>query len=762
MNIQNQPSITFSKPTLRSKLKRRVKQTYQYDTRFWLVSLLGLWATDLFFLALTGWGLPTGHGRMTDLLLFMGGGTILIAAAANLAAVLLALTGLPAPRLYISSLLASAAAVLITFRTAEVRWDISITVAVFSAITGMLAGFTLGILARRYSSLRRKTGLALLSAVLCAALVYVPLQYTSHASQPTSADLDGALAAEAVPALHADDPSLAGSYSYSYFTYGSGTDQHRAAYGKDILLKSESVDASSMIKSWSGKKKSFWGFDASALPVNGRVWMPEGNGPFSLVLMVHGNHLMEDYSDEGYAYLGELLASRGFIAVSVDENFLNFSPWSGIPSNDMKVRAWMLLKHLQQIDLFAADESSPLFGKVDFNNIGLIGHSRGGQAVAMAADPLRWFTRGKGLSNLDEFHIRSVIAIAPTDKQVDNNSARLSNMNYLSIQGSQDGDVNDFYGDRQYNRVAFDSGSEAFKSTIYIEGANHSQFNTSWGHYDVSMPAGILLSRSNIMDASEQRQIAKVYVSAFLEATLHQQTAYRELFRDYRTGLSWLPDTSYYNQYGDAHFSTIADFNEDFSKTTIARGGSAKAVNADWMEETAKDREDNNKGNRGVVITWKPDTERDGEAAYMLKLPTSESSSWSSLHHGLQKGLMFSMSNMNYTLMEEYAETVSVPEISVELQSSDGSTSELPLSDFMPVLPLPASTFTVNEWLEDKFEGGKYKNETEAVFQTYRLDFAAFEQHNPEFHASLLSGITFHLGGGPGKIMFTEIGLYQE
>ena len=51
--------------------------------------------------------------------------------------------------------------------------------------------------------------------------------------------------------------------------------------------------------------------------------MPEGEGPFPLTLIVHGNHNMIDYSDDGYGYLGSLLASRRIIAVSVDENFLN-------------------------------------------------------------------------------------------------------------------------------------------------------------------------------------------------------------------------------------------------------------------------------------------------------------------------------------------------------------------------------------------------------------------------------------------------------
>src|SRR6202044_1603663 len=101
-------------------------------------------------------------------------------------------------------------------------------------------------------------------------------------------------------------------------------------------------------------RTAYWGFDAAHMPLNGRVWMPEGQGPFPLVLVVHGNHVMEDYSDPGYAYLGELLASQGFIVVSVDENFVNLSladyadPFSLRMGDENKVRAWLLLKHLAQ------------------------------------------------------------------------------------------------------------------------------------------------------------------------------------------------------------------------------------------------------------------------------------------------------------------------------------------------------------------------------------------------------------------------------
>ena len=68
---------------------------------------------------------------------------------------------------------------------------------------------------------------------------------------------------------------------------------------------------------------------------------PDGAGPWPLALIVHGNHNYREFSDPGYAYLGDLLASRGFIMVSVDENFIN-----GL-SAENDGRAWLLLKHLE-------------------------------------------------------------------------------------------------------------------------------------------------------------------------------------------------------------------------------------------------------------------------------------------------------------------------------------------------------------------------------------------------------------------------------
>lgn len=145
-----------------------------------------------------------------------------------------------------------------------------------------------------------------------------------------------------------EDPSLNGTYTVKTTSYGSGKDR-RDIFGKDAEIITEPVNAKPFVNKLSGRfnkiRKRFWGFNRTKFPVNGRVWYPEGEGKFPLVLIVHGNHSMREYSDPGYAYLGEFLASRGFIVVSVDENFLN-GDWTQNYRTESDGRGWMMLQHL--------------------------------------------------------------------------------------------------------------------------------------------------------------------------------------------------------------------------------------------------------------------------------------------------------------------------------------------------------------------------------------------------------------------------------
>ena len=190
------------------------------------------------------------------------------------------------------------------------------------------------------------------------------------------------------PKLAATNPSENGPYRVKTLFYGAGTDVRRPEYGSRVAIRTRTVDASDFFKDFKGWKrwarKKYWGFDVDKLPLNARVWYPEGRGPFPLALIVHGNHDMAEFSDPGYGYLGELLASRGFILASVDENFLN----SGLfhdPPKQQAVRGWLLLEHLRLWREWNEAAGNPFHGKVNLARIALMGHSRGGEAAATAA-----------------------------------------------------------------------------------------------------------------------------------------------------------------------------------------------------------------------------------------------------------------------------------------------------------------------------------------------------------------------------------------
>ncbi|WP_039838956.1 chlorophyllase/cutinase-like alpha/beta fold protein, partial [Paenibacillus sonchi] len=357
------------------ELARRILDTYRYDTQLWRTALAGPWLICFLVFAAAVLGIPTGLGTAADVMLATCAATLVLACAGNILAVLLALSGLRIPRLYAGSLLSASGAVLLVFYYADLELEAAAAVAGIAALLGGLGGLAIGLLRRR----RFTMGLLLAAVVLAS-----PLALSTRGNGDTSPE---ASVSNGGPApIDAENPGEPGNYTYRSFTYGSGQDLHRSEYGDEAELTTATVDASAYITSWPKLRTLFWGFDHSSLPVNARVWMPDGEGPYPLVLMVHGNHMMEDYSEGGYAYLGEQLASRGFIAVSLDENFLNYSAWSGIPDNDFKVRTWMILKHLQQIGIFAEQSGNPFYQKVDYSRTALLGHSRGGQAVAMAAD----------------------------------------------------------------------------------------------------------------------------------------------------------------------------------------------------------------------------------------------------------------------------------------------------------------------------------------------------------------------------------------
>lgn len=426
--------------------------------------------------------------------------------------------------------------------------------------------------------------------------------------------------------LAAPDPSKPGTYAVGRFYYGSGTDKRRAEYRDSVTLRTGVVNGSPFIRGADPKllKKrwAYWGFDAKRMPVNGRVWYPVGDGPFPLVLIVHGNHDMTQYSDPGYAYLGELLASRGYILASVDENFLN-----GNLRTENDARGWMLLQHLVAWRRFNADSASPVRGKVDLTRIALMGHSRGGEAIAVAAafNRLARYPDDARVTFNFGFDIRTLVAIAPVDGQYRpaDQGTPLTDLNYLVLHGAHDSDVSTFMGQRQFQRVQFTRNGPWRKSAIYIYRANHGQFNTVWGSSDVGKELGLLLQKRNLLSGEDQRQVGKVFISSFLDLTLRNVTAYEPLFRDARQGGAWLPRTIYLTRYEAPGTQRLAAFEEDVDVETGSLPGVriSGAGLAAWRELglTMRSRGNGPYENHVVRVGWTKPAPKAAPARYELR-----------------------------------------------------------------------------------------------------------------------------------------------
>lgn len=573
--------------------------------------------------------------------------------------------------------------------------------------------------------------------------------------------------------ITASDPGQRGPLAVRSLYYGSGTDKRRAEYRDSVAIRTATVDGSKLAgppDPQQGKlRKNYWGFDFTKLPVNGRVWYPDGPGPYPLVLIVHGNHNMKEYSDPGYRYLGELLASRGFILASVDENFLN-----GFMRNENDARGWMLLKHLQAWRRFNDSTGSPLQGRVDLSRIALMGHSRGGEAVAVAGAFNR-LTRYPDDATVEfdfNFDIKSLVAIAPVDGQYrpSEKPTPLTNYNYLLLHGSHDGDVSTFSGLAQYERLRFTGGGEWFKSAIYMYRANHGQWNTVWGNLDGGPRSARVLDVRGLVSPEEQRRFAEVTITAFLEATLRGRREYLPLFRDHRTAGGWLPRTMYITRFQDATFRTAADYEEDVDVTT----GSVRGVtlNGDslgtWKEAVIPFRwRGSNQAHAAVTLGWNrriagDDTTRRGlPAAYAMSLGDSLRSAW---HIDGASTLVFSLAPTDAkpgprqpprdttkkgdSTQKARPKAAAKPpakavpdttpiDLSVEAIDADGRRARVALSTYgVPRRPLESYVF--RRAGRDK---KSFATTYELVLQTYAVPLADFARVTPGFDPSRLVAV---------------------
>lgn len=611
--------------------------------------------------------------------------------------------------------------------------------------------------------------------------------------QPLRLARDDSATVLAHQSIEAPDPSRPGPLGVRTLYYGSGRDRRRAVYRDSVTLRTTPVDGGKLAKAptpaLDRERRRFWGFGFDSMPVNGRVWYPDGAGPYPLVLVVHGNHNMKDFSDPGYEYLGRHLASKGYVVASVDENFLN-----GNIRGENDARGWMLLKHVEAWRRFNDSAGSPLYHKVDLENIALMGHSRGGEAVAVAGafNRLARYPDDATIRFDFGFGIKALVAIAPIDGQYEpaERPTPLENVNYLVIHGSHDGDVSAFSGLRQYERIRFTDGGAWFKSAIWMYRANHGQWNTVWGSHDAGPQSARYLDLRGLIAPEEQRKFALVVVTAFLEATLRGRREYLPLFRDYRTAGGWLPKTLYASRFEESGFHALARFDGDVDVTT----GSAPGVGiegdslATWREAQLPLRWKNAKAGVGAAwIGWNnriagdDTTLRGRPASYRISVPDSLRTAW---NIGSGTALVLSLMPTDQTPgprrpaqdttaarrdslkkaqakpkpkppRSPAADTIPV-DLTIEATDAAGLTARVPLSRY-GVVRKPQDVTVLRRKGSDKASFGSLG---ELVLQTYVIPLADFTGAAPGFDPGRLAAVRLLFDRTvAGTVVLTDVGL---
>ncbi|MGI2297871.1 MFS transporter [Paenibacillus sp. GXUN7292] len=549
------------------------------------------------------------------------------------------------------------------------------------------------------------------------------------------------------------NPALQGTYEINSLTYGSANN-YRKEFIQSTSLVTKSVDGSAFVDNWSTLRKKTFGFGSDQMPLNGQVWYPDGEGPFPLIITVHGNHIATDYSDKGYDYLGKLLASRGYIFVSIDENFLNSSPFDDLLflqslKNENSARGWLMLEHMKVWKAWNETKDNPFNGKVDMSRIALIGHSRGGEAITAAAafNQMTAYPEDGNVKFDYHFSIRSIISIAGTDGQYKpaGQSTSLKDLNYLALHGSHDMDVISFSALNQYNRIGFTEGSDYFKASVYLYGMNHGQFNTIWGKNDSIGLSNKLYNTKQLITQEEQMEAAKVLISSFLDATLKDNNDYRSVFQDIGYARDWLPNTMYISNYMDSQTTLISNFEEDIDPgTTTLSGGRLIGENLKlWKEEKVAMKYGPDMYS-AVKLGWTHMTDTD-TPSYTVVLPVQH------MVISDNSSIVFSMADVNEK--QELIDQDSLIDLTLTAEDKHGNVATLSLSSESYLLPMFAGNIV-------KFPFASLMPTKEPVFQNFAFQLIEFKKNNPDFQPEQLSKFSFVFDKtNEGTILIRDIGI---
>lgn len=168
------------------------------------------------------------------------------------------------------------------------------------------------------------------------------------------------------------------------------------------------------------------------------------NKKYPVIVIANGTGVkLSRFSDIAKHY-----ASWGFVVIGTEET----SSWSGFGAE-------MSIRHLQRLNdnQKVADKESKFYKKIDFENVGIVGHSQGGVAVINAITDQK-----------NKAVYKTAVSLSPTNKQLAYNleweyDAKLVNVPIMLVSGAGGGDdwvvtgdqLKEIYDDIPMNKLMY-------------------------------------------------------------------------------------------------------------------------------------------------------------------------------------------------------------------------------------------------------------------------------------------------------------------
>ncbi|MDO8211266.1 hypothetical protein [Conexibacter sp. CPCC 206217] len=318
------------------------------------------------------------------------------------------------------------------------------------------------------------------------------------------------------------------------------------------------------------------GVSTTRVPLRGSITYADDVDFARIVVFVHGRHgvcigspspdrrVCDDVYDEdgtptqtdirsyaGYDYMAKNLASHGYTVMSVEANTTNFDnafrdAGANARSQIIQANLELLFRWNNGAGPYVPGEpdhtvGTKLTGRLDFaDGIGMMGHSRGGDAVT---DFIGYTRNLRVRSGFQRIVLDGVLALAP----ISSSAYKMPyGTNYAVLLPACDGDVSSLNGARFYqnSRYPTDAPDTFAKIQWYTQGTDHNFFNTVWTGDDFSRAGDPACTRGTDTSArltpGDQRRVGAALMNSFMRRYVGGEKAFDPIM----TGAVTLPESA--------------------------------------------------------------------------------------------------------------------------------------------------------------------------------------------------------------------------